>query len=108
MNLIHTLGKFIRKQFQNQQTLTAILILPIMTADDIDLTLPQTILQKKYATSRLKFRSHNRKNKAAKPNRELLTKWDHLLSEDVEQEVQYCTSSLSQSLMIDHHGLELK
>ena len=87
MNLIHTLGKFIRKQFQNQQTLTAILILSIMTADDIDLTLPQTILQKKYATSRLKFRSHNRKNKAAKPNRELLTKWDHLLSEDVEQEV---------------------
>ena len=89
MNLIHTLGKFIRKQFQNQPTLTAILILPIMTADDIDLTLPQTILQKKYATSRLKFRSHNRKNKAAKPNRELLTKWDHLLSEDVEQEVLY-------------------
>ena len=60
-----------------------------MTADDIDLTLPQTILQKKYATSRLKFRSHDRKNKAAKPNRKLLTKWDHLLSEDVEQELLY-------------------
>ena len=74
LSLIHTLCKCIRKQFQIQQTLTAILILSIMTADDIDLTLPQTILQKKYATSRLKFRSHDRKNKAAKSNRKLLTK----------------------------------
>ena len=89
MNLIHTLGKFIRKQFQNQPTLTAILILPIMTADDIDLTLPQTILQKSMQPLGLNLDHKTEKNKAVKPNRKLLTKWDHLLSEDVEQEVLY-------------------
>ena len=74
---------------QNQQTFTAILILSTVAADDLDSTLPRVILQKSMQPLGLNLDHKTEKNKAVKPNRKLLTKWDHLLSEDVEQEVLY-------------------